>query len=209
MASAGGPSRILLFGGTFDPPHIAHVRLPAMAAARLACDSIVYIPARINPLKADTPPTAAAHRLEMLRLALAEAPDAAISTIELDREGPSYTIDTVRAMAKPGTQLFLLLGADQALEFHRWKQWQAILELATPAVLLRPPWTRGSFADKLAAAYGSDEAALWLSRTLDCDMPLIDVSASEIRRRLREGRSIDGLVPPPVAAYIRAHRLYT
>ena len=208
MTGVGDPSRILLFGGTFDPPHMAHVTLPPLAAAKLRCDRIIYVPARISPLKTGSPPTDAAHRLEMLRLALRGVPNASISAIELEREGPSFTIDTVKAFKVADTELFLLLGADQALDFHRWRAWEEIVRIAAPVVLLRPPWTRDAFAVRLAETYSQGEAGSWLSRTLDGDLPLIDVSASDVRRRVRAGRSIDGLVPAAVAAYVAAHGLY-
>lgn len=214
--------KILLFGGTFDPPHVAHSHLPALAAAQLGCDRIIYIPAAINPLKAATPPTAKEHRLAMLVLALEDVPNAAISSIELERAGPSYTIDTLRALKKalagPGdrqeskgqaTDFHLLIGVDQALEFHRWKEWEQILKLATPAVMLRPPWTRESFAKELAAAYGPQEAARWLSWTLEKGLPQMEVSATDLRGRLQRGEPVDGQLSPAVAAYIRANGLYS
>jgi nicotinate (nicotinamide) nucleotide adenylyltransferase len=158
--------RVLVFGGTFDPPHLAHAQLPMLAAAQLGCDEILYVPAAINPLKSGTKlkPAPPEHRLAMLLLAVADVPGAKISTIELDRKGKSYTIDTLRALHKqqgnsvgsspsprlrarppapsPAPIFHLLIGADQALDFHRWKNWQEIIELATPAVMLRPPWSR-------------------------------------------------------------------
>lgn len=203
---------MLIFGGTFDPPHRAHAELPQAAARELGCDRILYIPAAINPLKASPdqpPPTPARHRLAMLRLALRDVPNAEISTIEIDREGPSYTIDTLRELSRrfPETSPQLLLGADQALDFHRWKEWREIQELAKPAVMLRPPWTRESFEASLRERYDENEARQWMDRTLR-SLPMADVSATDIRRRVRAGRPIDELVEPDVAAYIRTHGLY-
>src|SRR5262245_29374614 len=183
-AAANVPRRILVFGGTFDPPHIAHANLPELAARQLECDEIIYVPAAINPLKQDHPPTAKEHRLAMLLLAIANIPNAKISAIELDRKGPSYTIDTLRALRQqfassgdsprtkpsrskrpmpssssdPPPEFRLLLGCDQALSFHEWKDWQEILKLATPAVMVRPPWTPKSFERELRAAYSAVEA---------------------------------------------------
>lgn len=204
----------LLFGGTFDPPHRAHVELPQIAARELGCDRIVYIPAAINPLKAphapappQPPPTPGHHRLAMLRLALQDAPSAEINDIELNRQGPSYTIDTLRALRTDASNAFLLIGADQALDFHRWKDWREILERATPAVMLRPPWTADSFAAALRERYDQNEARQWQGWTLQT-LPTIDISATDVRARARQHRPLTGLVPPTVEAYIRTHGLY-
>jgi nicotinate-nucleotide adenylyltransferase len=226
------PQRTLIFGGTFDPPHRAHVELPQLAARELGCQRILYVPAAINPLKgaADAPPpTPAIHRLAMLKLALQDVPNAEISTIELERPGPSYTIDTLKALAgqapstatvaatassaPPGAgstplgKMFLLIGADQALDFHRWKDWTEILRLATPAVMLRPPWTRETFAAALRERYGEDGWPVWERCTLNA-LPTLEISATEIRRRLQRGRPLTGLVHPRVEAYVRSNRLF-
>lgn len=232
MAATTDPSshRILLFGGTFDPPHLAHARLPALAARRLDCGEILYVPAAINPLKNDADSTPAHHRLAMLLLAIADVPGARINTIELDRQGRSYTIDTLKALhrqhnaalvpqllssskhaahaarSKPQLSFHLLIGSDQALDFHRWKDWQEILTLATPAVMLRPPLDRQSFENKLRNQYEAHEAERWLSWTLR--LPEMDITATDIRQRLRAGASVDGLLDPAVAEYIRANNLY-
>lgn len=205
-------SRVLIFGGTFDPPHRAHIELPQHAARELGCDRIIYIPAAINPLKITAggpPPTPAEHRLEMLRLALADVANVDISTIELERTGPSYTIDTLRELGADATTgaMHLLIGADQALDFHRWKDWREILKLATPAVMLRAPWTDATFAKALRQRYDADETRQWEERSLKC-LPMVDVSATEIRRRITDGESTDGLIDPRVAAYVRDHGLY-
>jgi len=193
-----------------------------MVARRLSCDEILYVPAAVNPLKADAAPTSNEHRLAMLVLAIADVPNAKISTIELDRPGPSYTIDTLTALhqqfappskdrestARP-IDLRLLIGCDQALEFHRWKQWQDILKLATPVVMLRPPWSAEQFAAEVRKTYSAVEAEQWLNWTLTRGLPSMDVSATEIRERLRLHKSLDDLVDPAVAEYIRINKLYT
>jgi nicotinate-nucleotide adenylyltransferase len=210
------PPATLIFGGTFDPPHLAHAVLPSAAAQLLRCGRILYVPAAINPLKQATPPTHPHHRLAMLALALRHVRGAEICTIELDRERahpgePSYTIDTLRALRQGlprDASMRLLIGADQALEFHRWKDWQAIVALAPPAVMLREPWNAESFAERLSTTFPSDEATRWLGWTLLEGLPRMDISASEIRSRVVAGASLDGLLDPEVAHYIRVHRLY-
>jgi nicotinate-nucleotide adenylyltransferase len=220
-SGAQNPRRILIFGGTFDPPHLAHARLPRIIADRLHCDQILYIPAAVNPLKTQGPAVSSDHRVAMLVLTLADSPIARISTIELDRPGPSFTVDTLQQLRKqhqqPSTsltsdapQLLLLMGSDQALDFHRWKDWREILDLATPVVMLRPPWDEQTFRAELAKKFPPEEAERWQSWTISPadGLPLLDVSATEIRRRLTAGESLDGLVDPNVAAYIKANRLY-
>jgi nicotinate-nucleotide adenylyltransferase len=220
-SGAQNPKRVLVFGGTFDPPHLAHARLPRIIADRLQCDQILYIPAAVNPLKTQGPAVGSDHRVAMLVLALADSPIARISTIELDRPGPSFTVDSLRQLREqrhePATsptsnepQLLLLMGSDQALDFHRWKDWREILGLATPVVMLRPPWDERSFRAELAKRFPPDEAERWRSWTIfpTDGLPLLDISATEIRRRLTAGEPLDGLVDPNVDAYITANRLY-
>lgn len=202
--------RILIFGGTFDPPHRAHVELPALVAQRLECDRIIYIPAARSPLKSDPPLSADAHRLAMLALAIANLEGAEISTIELERGGVSYFIDTLTELRRalgPGVEMRFLIGADQALEFRHWKDGQAILKLATPAIILRPPWTKQTLREALMREYEGEEAAQWLEWLVD--VPLLEISATDIRRRLAAGERVDDLLDPFVLGYIRTHRLYT
>jgi nicotinate-nucleotide adenylyltransferase len=229
-----------MFGGSFDPPTLAHTTLPPLAARLLECDEIVYVPANVNPLKAEHPPAPAEHRLEMLKLALkgtrtpvpSAAPsygagtardDAApsqarrpaqvrIETLELDRPGPSFTIDTLDALRRrfgATARLFLLLGVDQALEFHRWKDWQRILELATPAVMLRPPWDEKSFATRIESLRGQAEAARWAGWVIPLGvLPAVEASSTEARRRLAAQEPTDHLIDPEVHRYAESHRLY-
>jgi len=216
-------NRRLIFGGTFDPPHLAHTTLATLAAAQLECDEILFIPAAINPLKADHPPASNEHRLAMLRLAIADVPNANISTIELERPGPSYTVETLWALgdglprrwpklnagSRPPptiTEQRLLIGCDQALNFHQWKDWQVVMMLATPIVMIRPPWTKESFTAELHSRFKPPEAERWLQRTLD--LPLMDISSTEIRRRIKAGEPASGMLHPAVEAYISAHGLY-
>ena len=203
------PQRLLIFGGTFDPPHVAHVALPPLVARRLGCPRILYVPAAVNPFKTDHDLTPAAHRLAMLRLALDRVPDAEISSIELDRPGPSYTVDTLEALRgqlEPETELYLLIGSDQALVFEKWKRWQRILELATLAVMVRPPLDEARYRRRLEETYSARQAHRWLAWT--ADVPYLDICATELRHHLAEGRDVRGLLQPAVLAYIREHGLY-
>lgn len=201
-------TQLLLYGGTFDPPHRAHVELPRLVAQRLGCDQILYIPARSSPLK-ERDPTPAAHRLVMLRLALSRVPEARISTIELDRPGPSYTVDTLERLRDafgPSVPMRLLIGTDQAVQFHRWRQWERILEFATPAVMLRPPSDRESLREAMREVHGDAGADRWLDWTVD--VPVMGISASRLRQQIAAGEDPGSDLAAPVLAYIRDHGLY-
>lgn len=204
-----GKPLTLIFGGSFDPPHRAHITLPPLVADQLGADRLLYIPAAISPLKRDSTPTDASHRLAMLRLAVASIPRAEIITIELERPGPSYTVDTLEELhrrARAGETFRLLIGADQALDFHLWKSWGRIIDLAEPVVMLRPPWDRGGFRRALMGRYKLAEVNAWIGRVVE--VPAIDASATDIRRRLANGESVEADLPAEVEAYIRKHGLY-
>ncbi len=204
--------RVLVFGGTFDPPHIAHARLPDIIARQLGCDCIIYVPARVSPHKLESPPTADEHRLAMLTLAIADVPNACVSTVELDRPGPSYMVDTLRQLraadadGNGDTQWLLLIGADQALLFDTWKDWREIMTLAQPIVMLRPPMTREAFAEAVSGRFDPEIARTWQEAVVE--VPAIDVSATTLRDRLARGASVDGWLDPAVAAYIAQTGLY-
>lgn len=201
--------RILLFGGTFDPPHCAHVELATRAANAAGCERVVYIPAAQSPLKLDAPDTAPEHRLAMLAIAVRDRPNAHISTAELERGGVSYFIDTleaIRARVPAGTDLCFLVGADQALHFPRWRDWQRILEEAEPVLVVRPPWTRATLVKALREVYGEAGAARWIDAIVDA--PLSDVSSTVLRDRLERGEPTDSGLDDAVGAYITEHGLY-
>lgn len=204
MTPERGP---LVFGGSFDPPHRAHVELASRVADVLDCHPILFVPAAISPHKTDALPTAAEHRLAMLRLAIRNEPRACIDTIELDRGGVSYFIDTISAIAEryPNASVRFLIGSDQALAFPRWHRWDEILAIAEPAIVLRPPHDRAEVEAALTAQFGN-AADAWRARIVDA--PLIDVSATAIRERLAHGHEIDDLVCGPVAEYIERAGLY-
>ena len=180
-------TRTLLYGGSFDPPHIAHIRLPHDAMKLLGFDKVIYVPAFQSPLK-EAPRTSDAHRLAMLKLALADCDWAVISAIELERGGTSYTIDTIESLQEDEGELRLLIGADQWKQLKQWKRWEDIVRIANPVVLPREGFNV------------IDERVLPVE-------PLPEVS-TDIRTRIRKGMSIDSFVPPQVSSYIAQHRLY-
>ncbi|QDU71577.1 nicotinate (nicotinamide) nucleotide adenylyltransferase [Mucisphaera calidilacus] len=198
--------QIIIFGGTFDPPHRAHIQLPDLARRHLHADQVLYLPAGNPPHKTDQTITPAHHRLAMLRAALRDHPWARIDTRELDDTSgnPSYTVNTleqIRAEQPPTTQLRLLIGSDQALLFHAWREPQRIEQLAEPLVMVRPPLTPDSFLDQLPPA----DRERWQPRILE--VPALDVSSTTIRNAIRHNSAADNL-NPDVLNYIREHKLY-
>jgi nicotinate-nucleotide adenylyltransferase len=189
------PERLGILGGTFDPPHVGHLLAAGSAIEHLGLDRVVLIPARRQPLKAGLEITPGAHRLAMCHR-LAEC-DRRISVdpVELDRGGLSFTVDTLREYrrTRPDAELFLLLGEDAAATFPQWREPEAIAALATIVVLTRD-------GGEAAPAAGPAMTRLATRR--------VEVSASEIRSRVRAGLPIRGLVPDGVAAYIDEQRLY-
>ena len=185
------------------------MELPQRAADAVGADEVVYVPAARNPLKEGEQQSAPEHRLRMLELAIAGRPGVRIATVELDRGGPSWWVDTlelIRAAGDPDDELLFLIGADNALEFHRWRKWERILDLATPVVMVRPPMDAAALGAELRRRYEADEAAWWGRRVVE--VPELDVSATEVRQRIAAGEPVDDLVAPAVARYARQHALY-
>ena len=203
------PRTVVLFGGTFDPPHRAHVAQAMVAAQRLGAEEVVFIPNASNPQKTDTAPTPSHHRLAMLELALEGHPRASISRVELDHPGPSYTVDTLRRLVREpslaGARLRLLIGADQALNFTTWKDWEAIEQMAEPVVMPRPPHTHDRLLAEYEVSY-PETSDQWARRTLD--MPVLEGCSTDLRPMIAAGRSLAGLLDPAVEGYVRRHRLY-
>jgi nicotinate-nucleotide adenylyltransferase len=193
------PLRIGMFGGAFDPPHRAHVALARAAVTQLGLARLYVIPTGDAWHKARTL-TAAHHRLAMAGLAFSGLPQVVVDDRELERSGPTYSIDTLRELqaVHPQAELVLLMGEDQAAGFTRWHAWQDIAQLALLVVAQRGD---GAGIAALKALPGVRVAGLELP-----DMP---VSATEIRARLTAGQDITELVDPAVAGYIARHHLYS
>lgn len=192
--------RIGLLGGSFDPIHIAHTALARTALRALDLEQVQLIPAAApwqrGPLRA-TP----AQRCDMIRLAIAGEPGLVLNTAEIDRGGPTYTIDTLRILPSDRRYVWLL-GTDQLVNFCTWREWQAIADRVDLAVATRPGTplqTPAELARHLAAQNRQVENLPF------AEMP---VSASEIRDRLAHDLPVDDLLAEPVYRYIRAHRLY-
>ena len=197
--------RIGILGGTFDPVHTAHLIIAEEARVRLALEEVVFIPTGQPWLKADQPISPAPLRLEMVRLAVASNPYFRISSIEVDRPGLTYTIDTLEALRKEWgeeAEVHFILGMDALQELHRWKEPAHFLELCTLVVFARPDYQDVPLRELEEIAPGAGKRIQFLSD------PQIGVSGSEIRRRVARGISIRYLVPESVERFIQEHRLY-
>jgi len=198
---------LLVFGGSFDPPHIAHAALPRLARQRLGLDAVAYIPAGRAPHKLDRVQTDPAHRLAMTRLALADDPAALVLDVEAARDPsrPSYTVGTLAWLTDQlpaDATMRLLIGTDQMAIFDTWKSADRVVRLAEPAVMVRPPLT----LDSALGLVPAEQRNAWRPRLLE--LPQMPVSSTDIRQRVADGLPIDPLVAPPVADYIAEHGLY-
>ncbi len=193
--------RLGLFGGAFDPPHNAHVALARAAIEQLRLDALHILPTGRAWHKARTL-SPGEHRLAMARLAFAGLPQVSVDDRELRREGPTYTVDTLRELHRehPQDTLVLVIGADQADTFDQWRESAEIARLAIISIAGRPR------ADAPAGTVDASRVpgGHWVPITL----PPLPVSATDIRERRAAGLGIDHLVPPPVARYIDQHHLY-
>ena len=206
-----GPAAIVVgslgvLGGTFDPIHIAHLALAQEAAESLGLERVLFVPAGTPPHKPGVAITPAADRLAMVELAIAGNDRFEVSRLELDREGPSYTVDTLEALAAARRAdtagLTLILSADAFLGLRSWREPRHVLQLARLAVAPRDGYAEAG-PDFLATHFpGLSERAVFL------DGPRIRLSASVLRDRAAAGRSLRYLVPDAVAAYIGDHDLY-
>jgi nicotinate-nucleotide adenylyltransferase len=193
--------RIGVFGGAFDPPHLAHRALLETALDELKLDRLHVVPtgeAWHKPRQL----TAAAHRLAMVQLAFGDVPKICIDTREINRVGPSYTIDSLRQMAAEaaGAEWFLIMGADQAATLTSWHEWEAIVQLAIICVAARahPSNTNDAI----------EAERLFPERFLHLSLPALHVSATQIRSNIANGQPVQTLVSEPVARYIADHHLY-
>ena len=189
--------RVGLFGGSFDPVHNAHVALATLALGQLRLDEVRWIPLCKSSQKARKL-APAADREAMVRLAIADEPRFILDRTELRRGGVSYTLDTVRelAAAEPDSAWVLILGQDQYEGLHTWRDWRELVARVTLAIANRP--------DVVAAT--NPQIANVPHQLVQ--LPMMDVSSTEIRRRIAAGESIASLVPPPVASYIERRGIY-
>jgi nicotinate-nucleotide adenylyltransferase len=194
-----------VLGGTFDPPHIGHLILAEEARLALGLGQVLFVPAGAPWRKAGQELSPREDRLAMVRLAVGANPHFAVSNLEIEREGPSYTAETLAALREQlaaDSEIFLILGQDSLADLPNWWQPQRIISLARLAVAARTAWEPAQ-ADALERELpGISQRLVWL------DMPRIDISSTAVRERVRRGLSIRYWVTPAVEEYIREHGLY-
>lgn len=208
--------RLGIFGGTFDPPHVGHLLAASDALEHLALDRLIFVPAAVQPLKTGRTTAEGADRLAMVQLTVGDDPRFDSDAVELDREGLSYTVDTLREFARrfPSAERYFLVGADVLSTFAKWRDPQTVLDLATLAVLTRraEPDAELSGSPGGVGQSNSPESRplsdALTRRSTVVPTRRIDVSSTEIRERVRSGRSIHGFVTDAVAGYISSHGLY-
>ncbi len=197
--------KIGVLGGTFDPVHKAHIVVAEEVRVSLNLAEVVFVPAGQPWLKEDRPILAAEHRLQMIRLAIAQQPHFKVSTVDIERPGPSYTVETLAALRSPpgtGDELYFILGRDNLAQLPRWRQPSRLIEMCYLVAVPRPGYSLPDLKALEAAIPGLARRLILLDR------PNIDMDSTGIRDRVARGQPISHLVPGPVEEYIREHGLY-
>lgn len=193
-----------VLGGTFDPPHNGHILIAQYALTQLGLDQVLFAPTRLPPHKINNHITAVEHRLEMVRLAIADHPRFVLSRVDVDREGPTYTVDMLRLLHEQygaETKLYFIMGMDSLANLLTWRAPEQLIRLCKLVVFQRPGFQVN--LDELEKRLpGLRQRVVFLSN------PTPDIAASDLQRRIRAGETIDHLVPASVARYIREHGLY-
>jgi len=212
-------ARVAVLGGSFNPIHYGHLLLADEVLELLGLDRVLFVPAAIPPHKAAAQLAPAADRFEMVRVAIAGQPRFEVSDLELRRTGPSYTVDTLQELAAGGDALFLVIGSETFLDLLNWRQPRRVASLARLVVI---PRAGSAFDPESAAAqkvlreigveggfvHAGAAAALPPRGVVIVHATSLPLSASELRRRVREGRSLAFRMPPAAIDYVRAHGLY-
>ena len=197
--------RIGILGGTFDPVHLGHLAIAEEARDRLDLDRVILIPAGRPWLKSGQTVTPAEHRLAMVRLAVEDRPGLEASSIEVDRPGPTYTVDTLAELREDlgnEAELYFILGMDSVRELRRWREPERLFDMCIIVAVSRPD------SHDVSPAELEQEFPAARDRIRTIRGPMLDISATDIRQRITEKRSISDCVPPPVERYIRVHGLY-
>ena len=217
--------RIAIYGGTFDPVHVAHLEIARRVSQLFAMDEFLFVPARAAPHKLDRDVSSPPHRYAMLALATQTEPRLLISTVEMDEPARQYTVDTLtyfRSQSEASADLFFVMGADSWAEITTWREWERIMTLANLIVVTRPGVefsavnAGGAIAERVVDIRGQTSGSAPLTvepvsrKIFVTDVVAMDISATQIRQAARENRSEDlnSLVPLEVANYIRKYRLY-
>ena len=195
-------TKIGVLGGTFDPVHFGHLLLGESARQELGLDKIMFVPAGQPWRKADRAITSSGRRVAMLQLAIERNPAFEVSALEVEREGPSYTVDTLESLSGDNHELYCILGVDAFEDLPNWKEPKRIAELAVLAVTGRPGFREGGEVSKKLLTLRLGERVVWFH------MPALEVSASGVRECVRAGKSVRYLVPEAVREYIETNGLY-
>jgi len=198
------PERIGIFGGTFDPPHLGHLILASEARAQLSLTRLLWVLTPISPHKIHKPITSVAHRLEMVQCAISDEPTFELSTLEFDRPAPQYTVDTLELLhqQRPVADLVLLIGADALRGFAAWRRPADVVAACREIGVMRRPGESVHLSALEAALPGIQDKVRFV------EAPLLQISSSEIRRRIGEGLEFRYFLPAPVYEYIQSHQLY-
>ena len=197
-----GVGRIGVLGGTFDPIHYGHLAAAEEARAKLNLREVIFVVAGLPPHKLDEEIAPAEDRYAMVELAVASNPHFSVSRIDIDRPGPSYTVDTIALLRQEWTEeIYFIMGIDSLMEIDTWHQPQRLIQLCRLVAVERPGFVPN--LERLEAAVPGITA-----RTEIIDMPEVDISSTDLQRRVREGLPIKYQVPPEVEEYIYQHRLY-
>ncbi len=200
-------TRIGIFGGTFDPIHYGHLLLAEICRESMELDHVRFLIANLSPLKTGNAPAKNKDRTEMVQLAIGGNPKFRVDTRELDRGGISYTIDSVRSIAteSPGSELFLLMGADTLADISKWRDPMELFRLVTPIVI-----SRGGVGEPNWDALKPYVDSIRLNEIIKAKVtaPQIEISSYDLRDRVRRGKSIRYQIPPGVEMFIREHQLY-
>ncbi len=199
-------NKIGIFGGTFDPVHIAHIEMAADFTFQMKLDKCIFVPANISPFKTGDEyiPASPKHRLNMLKLAVGDHDDFEVDTYEIDKKGVSYTYDTILYFRDNynDPELFMLIGADHAEQFEKWGRWQEIIDLVRICIVLRPGYLNDNekmgIEKKLTGRY----RPVWIKA------PLMDISGTDIRKKIRNSENVKYLLPEKVWDYISKNDLY-
>jgi nicotinate-nucleotide adenylyltransferase len=199
--------RLGLFGGSFDPVHYGHLLLAECCRETLRLDEVWLMPAAVPPHKRERVLAPAKHRLQMLELALAGHEQILVSSLEIDRGGVSYTVQTLATIreAKPQAETYLLMGADSLRDLPTWREPARICDLSIPAVVRRGAASEPDFG-VLAELISPQRLAL--IRAAQVEMPLVELSSTDLRQRAAAGQSLRFRTPRAVEKYIETHKLY-
>ncbi len=195
--------RVGILGGTFNPPHLGHLAIARDARSELGLEWVALMPARIPPHKLAVEDPGVEHRLRMCRLLVDGADAVSVCALEIERDGPSYTVDTLNAIdaSHPDAELTFIVGADTARTLPAWREPAKVLELADLAVAARAGTDRREVLASVASLTGPSGVRF-------LDTPLLEISSSMVRERAAASEPIDEQVGPAVAGYIAAHGLY-